>query len=58
LRIEPDTEIVPDDLGRQTRAKSARLTDEFLLFAIESGLSKTWADVFPIRAMSPKLVWR
>ena len=26
---------------------SEELTDEFLLFAINSGLLKTWADAFP-----------
>src|SRR5262245_54457880 len=34
---------------------SEELTDEFLLFAIESGLLKTWADAFPDPRGEPEI---
>src|SRR6266568_2226224 len=34
---------------------SEELTDEFLLFAIESGLLKTWAEVFPDPRSAPEI---
>ena len=34
---------------------SEELTDEFLLFAIESGLSKTWAVTFPDPRTEPEI---
>jgi hypothetical protein len=34
---------------------SAELTDEFLLFALESGLLKTWADTFPDPRREPEI---
>ncbi len=34
---------------------SEELTDEFLLFAIESGLLKTWADTFPDPRCQPEI---
>jgi hypothetical protein len=34
---------------------SEELTDEFLLFAIESGLSKKWADAFPDPREEPEI---
>ena len=34
---------------------SEELTDEFLLFAIESGLSKTWAAAFPAPRTEPEI---
>ena len=38
---------------------SEELTDEFLLFAIESGLLQTWARRrFLILVVRPRLVWR
>ena len=37
------------ELGELVHMETAseELTDEFLLFAIESGLLKTWAETFP-----------
>ena len=37
---------------------SEELTDEFLLFAIESGLLRRGRRRFLILAMRPRLVWR
>jgi hypothetical protein len=34
---------------------SEELTDEFLLFAIESGLLKTWANAFPDPRREPEI---
>src|SRR2546427_11629666 len=34
---------------------SEELTDEFLLFAIESGLLKTWAEAFPDPRHAPEI---
>ena len=34
---------------------SEELTDEFLLFALESGLSKTWAEAFPAPRDAPEM---
>src|SRR5262249_40884289 len=34
---------------------SEELTDEFLLFAIESGLLKTWAETFPDPRRAPEI---
>src|SRR2546428_251661 len=34
---------------------SEELTDEFLLFAIESGLLKTWAEAFPDPRSAPEI---
>ena len=34
---------------------SEELTDEFLLFAIESGLLKTWAEAFPDPRCEPEM---
>jgi hypothetical protein len=34
---------------------SEELTDEFLLFAIESGLSKKWAETFPDPRVEPEI---
>ena len=36
---------------------SEELTDEFLLFAIESGLLKSWAEAFPTPVMHQRLRW-
>ena len=48
------------ELGEIARMETAsdELTDEFLLFAIESGLLKTWAETFPDPAVRPSLVWK
>src|SRR4029453_8790785 len=42
-------EIVPIETG------SEELTDEFLLFAIESGLLKSWAESFPDPRGEPEI---
>ena|SRR5438128_2374456 len=34
---------------------SEELTDEFLLFAIDSGLLKTWAEAFPDPRSAPEI---
>ena len=44
--------------NRHMETASEELTDEFLLFAIESGVSKKWAAAFPDRARSLRLAWR
>jgi hypothetical protein len=48
------------ELGELVHMETAseEFTDKFLLFAIESGLAKKWAEAFPIRALSPRLAWR
>ena len=48
------------ELGELVHMETAseELTDEFLLFAIESGLLTTWAESFPTRVVSPRLAWR
>jgi hypothetical protein len=37
---------------------SEELTDEFLLFAIASGLLQTWAVTFPDPLGNPRWAWR
>lgn len=49
------------ELGELVHLETAseELTDEFLLFAIESGWSKTWAETFPDPRAEPEIVgWR
>ncbi len=45
------------ELGELVHMETAseELTDEFLLFAIESGLLKTWADTFPDPRSAPEI---
>jgi hypothetical protein len=45
------------ELGEMAHIETAseELTDEFLLFALESGLSKTWADAFPDPRDEPEI---
>jgi hypothetical protein len=45
------------ELGELVHMETAseELTDEFLLFAIESGLSKAWADAFPDPRVEPEV---
>jgi hypothetical protein len=45
------------ELGEMAHIETAseELTDEFLLFALESGLSKTWADAFPDPRAEPEI---
>ena len=45
------------ELGELVHLETAseELTDEFLLFAIESGLSKTWAEAFPDPRAEPEI---
>jgi len=45
------------ELGELVHLETAseELTDEFLLFAIESGLSKTWAETFPDPRAEPEI---
>src|SRR5262249_42513874 len=45
------------ELGELVHMETAseELTDEFLLFAIESGLLKTWADPFPDPRRAPEI---
>jgi hypothetical protein len=45
------------ELGELVHMETAseELTDEFLLFAIESGLSKKWADAFPDPREEPEI---
>ena len=45
------------ELGELVHLETAseELTDEFLLFAIESGLSKTWAAAFPDPRTEPEI---
>ena len=37
---------------------SEELTDEFLLFALQSGLLSKWAEAFPDPRQGPRSVWR
>ena len=45
------------ELGKIAHIETAseELTDEFLLFAIESGLLKTWANAFPDPRRAPEI---
>ena len=45
------------ELGELVHLETAseELTDEFLLFAIESGLSKKWAEAFPDPRAEPEI---
>ncbi|MGH8059146.1 MAG: hypothetical protein ACREOH_18240, partial [Candidatus Entotheonellia bacterium] len=45
------------ELGELVHLETAReeLTDEFLLFAIESGLLTTWAESFPDPRLEPQI---
>ena len=45
------------ELGELVHMETAseELTDAFLLFALESGLSKTWADAFPDPRAEPEI---
>ena len=45
------------ELGELVHMETAseELTDEFLLFAIESGLSKKWAEAFPEPREEPEI---
>ena len=45
------------ELGEMAHIETAseELTDEFLLFAIESGLLKSWAEAFPDPRCEPEI---
>ena len=48
------------ELGELVHLETAseELTDELLLFAIQSGLLAKWAEAFPIHAMGLRSTWR